>query len=201
MECYASSNHFFNLIPLLFFESIRIMTFKVQLGNHLLTTGIGHLVMNMWNWSNFISSREGGSVPVMSILVCFVQASIPQFLSECALIPNVNLISDTASSWASTIAQPRYALSRTGRPATIPHIFCARFPGACHWSGAAGVVGRTIFVRGSMPNLHLCSWHRSTRGVVHNTLHKQIDLIAWSDITEQRKDGVGDEEGTQGILF
>ena len=57
------------------------------------------------------------------------------------------------------------------------------------------------FVRGSMPDLHLCSWHWSTRGVVHNTLHKQIDLIGRSDITEQRKDGVGDEEGTQGILL
>merc|ERR1719187_932229 len=135
MECYASSNHFFHLIPLLFFESIAIMTFKVQLGNHLLTaltvlilTGIGHLVMNMWNWSNFISAREGGVIPVMSILVCIAQASIPQFLSEGALIPIVNLISYTASSWASSIAQSRYAVSRTGRPAAIYHILRAWFP-------------------------------------------------------------------------
>merc|ERR1719187_647394 len=201
MECYASSNHFFHLIPLLFFESIRIMTFKVQLGNHLLITGIGHLVMNMWNWSNFISAREGGVVPVMSILGCIVQASIPQFLSEGALVPIVNLISDTASSWLGAIAQSRYAVSRTGRPATVLHICCAWFPGACHWSGSAGVVGRTIFVRGSMPDLHLRSRHRFTGRVVHNTVHKQIDLIGWGDITEQRKDGVGDEEGTQGILL
>merc|ERR1719187_1115298 len=127
MECYASSNHFFHLIPLLFFESIAIMTFKVQLGNHLLT-GIGHLVMNMWNWSNFISAREGGVVPVMSILVCIAQAPIPQFLSEGALVPIVNLISFTTSSWASAIAQSRYAVSGTGRPPTILDICCTWFP-------------------------------------------------------------------------
>jgi len=204
MECYASSslrrNYFFHLIPLISFESIRIMTFKVQLGNHLLTIGIGHLVMNMWNWSNFISAREGGVVPVMSILVCVVQASIPQFLSEGALIPIVNLISDTASTGLFTLAQSWYTLSCTGRPAAILHILRARFPGACHWSRSAGVVG-LIFVRRSMPHLHLCSRHRSTGGVIHITLHKQIDLIGRSDVTEQRKEGVGDEEGAHSILF
>jgi len=203
MECYASKsrnnrNYFFDLIPLL---SVAIMTFKVQLGNHLLTTRIGHLVMNMWNWSNFISAGEGGGVVVLSILVCIAQASIPQIPSEGALIPNVTLISDTASATRrSAIAQSRYAHVSTGGRATIYHILCARFPGACQRSGTTTVEGSTIFVRRSMPHLHLCSRHRSTGGVVHNTLHKQINLIGWSDVTEQRKEGVGDEEGAQGIL-
>jgi len=177
------------------------MTFKVQLGNHLLTTRIGHLVMNMWNWSNFISAGEGGGVVVLSILVCIAQASIPQIPSEGALIPNVTLISDTASTRPSAIAQSRYAHVSTGGRATIYHILCARFPGACQRSGTTTVEGSTIFVRRSMPHLHLCSRHRSTGGVIHITLHKQIDLIGRSDVTEQRKEGVGDEEGAHSILF
>merc|ERR1719495_2026425 len=149
MECYASSYYFFDLIPLFSVKSIAIMTFKVQLGNELLTTRIGHLVMNVWNWSNFISAREGGVVPVTSILVCIVQASIPQFLREGALIPNVNLISYTAAVVRPrAFAESRYAPVRTD-------ILCARLPGACQRSGATAVVGCTIFVWGSMPDLHL----------------------------------------------